>query len=155
MSEKAQYAPLIKFVEERAPIWEDRMGIGHVAIEHAFLDSYYADAGGGDDFVVTATTEGRWNYMQAKVKWHLPSAVRHDMTEIEKILVHEYAHVLLMPEQALLDNRLAAVNANESMSENEFEATQDFYYERLEMATENVARSLWLAWGPAIKEEGR
>jgi len=153
MSGKAQYDPLIEFVNERASIWAHRMGLGYYKIEHTFIDAYYHEDDGGDDFKITATTEVRWNYMQAKVKWYLPSATRHSTAHIEEVLVHELCHVLLAPEQQLIDVKLSERGASDEMTDSDRDTLTDLYYERLEMATESVARSLLLAWGPAKRED--
>lgn len=146
---KPRYDEVTRFIELRREPWATRLGIGHYDIEHVYLDSFYDGGDSGDDFKVTATTEGRWNYLQAKVKWYLPSMVRHTDEENEKILVHELCHVLLMPEQELLDYKLQSIASDDERNptENEFDAIQSLYYERLEMATEQTAKAFWRAYG--------
>jgi hypothetical protein len=107
-----------------APVWQKRIGLAHFDITHVFLDSYYGDDG-EEDFKVTAVTESRWQYLQAKIKWYLPSAVRHDAARLEEILVHELCHVLLAPEQTHMKAR---------------------HSEHLELATEMVARAVLAGW---------
>ena len=100
-----QYTRITKHIDKLAPIWQDRLGLNHWEINHTYIDSYYDDDS-QDDYKVSAITESRWQYLQAKIKWYLPSISRHDNEEIEKILVHELCHVLLAPEQALVDTQI-------------------------------------------------
>lgn len=141
---KAQHSRLTEFITSLSPTWQERMGLSHFDIEHAFLDSFFGDDG-EEDFKVTATTEVRWNYLTAKVKWYLPSAVRHDEEMLEKTLVHELCHVLLSSEQALIDNRLAESTALPSTA-TQYEQLQNTYYERMELSTEMVTKALWRAY---------
>lgn len=143
---KPQYESLERLVEDRSPVWQERMGLAHYEIEHAFLDSYFGDDG-EEDFKITATTESRWNYLTAKIKWYLPSAVRHNDERLEQVLVHEMCHVLLSPEQALLEDELE-LNAS-ALSSDEQAIVSKLYYERLELATESVSRALWKAYEAA------
>ena len=101
-SNAKRYAEIERLVLREAPKWCARLGIDHIIIDYAFLDSYFGDDG-EEDFKVSAVTEGRWQYDQAKVKFYLPSCARHDDAEIVRILVHELCHVVLMPEQSLVD----------------------------------------------------
>ena len=126
-----------------APVWQDRMGLNHVEISHVFLDSQFGD-GTSDDFLVTAVCETRWNYLQAKIKWFLPSAVRHPATTLEDTLVHELCHVLLAPEQALLEVKLEEIRGQ--TTGDEYDRVQAFMYERMEMATELASRAILKAW---------
>lgn len=141
---KAQYQRVEALINRRGPIWQDRMGLGHFEIGNVFLDSFDGEAGDGTDFAVTAVCEVRWNYQQAKVKWYLPSAVRHSDEELESTLVHEYSHVLLAPEQALIDIELEKAARQERGED--FEPLVQQFYERLEMATENTARAIMRGW---------
>lgn len=136
---------VIRFVTERAPVWQERMGLNHWHIDHVFLDSYFGDDD-QEDFKVTATTESRWQYMQAKVKWYLPSATRHDDVELDRILVHELCHVLLAPEQALVDARLVGDAERERFTDSEHALLVERNYEHLEMATEMCARAVIAGW---------
>ena len=78
---------VVSVINQNATKWQRRMGLMHLDIEHVFIDSFYDDTT-GEDFKVTAITESRWQYMQARIKWYLPSAVRHDNDVLEKVLVH-------------------------------------------------------------------
>lgn len=151
-TKQENHARIKTFVDERKDLWQSRMDLGHVDIEHVFLDSYFD--GPADDFVISATTEGRWNYRQAKIKWFLPSISRHPDKRLEEILVHELCHVLLMPEQNLMEYKLAEKQAQEQMNEGEASSLMAMYYDLMEMATENVTQSLTRAWGAAIPGTG-
>lgn len=135
---KRQYLPIVKLIEERSAIWVERMNLGDFEIEHAFLDSYFGDDG-EEDFKITAVTESRPQYMEAKIKWFLPSAVRHDAKKLEETLVHELAHVLLSPEQGIL----AEIRQSDMDSA---EKVADLYSYQVENATERVARAMWKAY---------
>lgn len=134
-------------VERLSPVWVERIGLTHFEIRHAFLDSYDG-AGSTDDFHTTAVCETRWQYMQAKIKWYLPSAVRHDDEQLERTLVHELCHVLLSPEQTLLDVKLE--KAVDGVPAEDADDLQDRYFERLELSTEMTARALLRAWPSAL-----
>jgi len=132
------YAKIEAFVKRRSPVWQHRMQIDHFEIEHAFLDSYFGDDG-EEDFKVTAVTESRPQYMQAKIKWFLPSAVRHDTATLESVLVHELAHVVLSPEQNILDEiRTSDLPAGEKIA--------DLYAYQVEHCTELLARAIEKAY---------
>jgi hypothetical protein len=121
------------------------MGLDHVNIEHVFLDSFFGDDG-EDDFKVTAVTEVRWQYLEARVKWYLLSAVRHDDQRLDHVLVHELCHVLLAPEQVLIDARLAGDADRDRFTDSEHALLVERNYEHLEMATEMTARAIRAAW---------
>lgn len=145
MSDKVQYQRVEKLIRRLAPIWQKRMNLSHFEIEHVFLDSY--DGGVGiDDFAVTAVAETRWNYQEAKIKWYLPSAVRHSDERLEGTLVHELCHVLLAPEQSLIDIELEKVAREQERTSDGFDILIQQFYERLEMATENAARAIIAGW---------
>lgn len=138
---KSQYSRVQDLIERLAPVWLERMLLGHWHVEHVFLDSYFGDDG-EEDFKVTATTESRWQYFQAKIKWYLPSAIRHDDEELERVLVHELCHVMLAAEQVLIDARLASDANRDRFTDNEHALLVDRNYEHLEHATEMAARAI-------------
>lgn len=133
------------FISRKAPLWQRRMGLDHWDIEHVFLDSFYGDDG-EEDFKVTAVTESRWQYMQARIKWYLPSAVRHGNEELEKVLVHELCHVLLAPEQALIDTKTHHDITRNQMVGTDVDALWERNYENLELATEMTTRAVMAGW---------
>lgn len=141
---KDQFQGIENLVLVKTRVWEDRLGIAHWTLEHAFLDSFDNEAEGGDDFKTTALTEARWQYLTAKIKWFLPSAVRHSDTELEKILVHELVHVLLAPEQTLVFER--AIDEAEGMTDADSDKLMLRYSEQLELSTEMTTRALWKAY---------
>lgn len=138
---KTPYARVQQFIEEKAPLWQERMLLQHIKIEHVFLDTYYGDDG-EEDFKVTAVTESRWQYFQAKIKWYLPSAVRHDEDHLEEVLVHELCHVMLAAEQVLIDSRLRSDAADSRFTDDEHARLQERNYEHLEHATEMAAKAI-------------
>lgn len=121
------------------------MGLSHWDIDHVFLDCFY-EGDVGDDFKVTAVTECRWQYLSAKIKWYLPSAIRHDRTTLDKILVHELCHVLLSPEQSLVDARIQHDATAKQLKDIEHQLLADRNYEQLELSTEMACRAIWKAW---------
>lgn len=133
-TDKPQYAPVEKKVQRYAKVWTPRLGIAHWDIEHVFLDSFFGDDG-EEDFKITATTECRWNYMQAKIKWYLPSCVRHSDQRLEETVLHELCHVLLSPEQHIMTTVMDAKTE-----------WLDAQSEKLELATELTTRALWNAY---------
>lgn len=128
-----------------APKWQKRMGLTHWEINHVFIDSFYEDDG-QEDFKVTAITESRWQYMQARIKWYVPSASRHDDEELEKTLVHELCHVLLAPEQALIDTKTSHDTYHSHFLGSDADALWERNYEHLELATEMVTRAVMAGW---------
>lgn len=124
--------------------WIKRMNLSHWEIQTVFLDTQLNDEAVDTDFLVTAITECRWNYLQAKVKWSLPSAVRMSDEDLERMTVHELCHVALSPEQALLDMKVdedAKLEGAESLDK-----LQKLYSERMELATEQMTKCLLAAW---------
>jgi hypothetical protein len=136
---------VISSVSKNANKWQRRMGLMHWDIEHVFIDSYYDDSS-GEDFKVTAITESRWQYMQARIKWYLPSAVRHSNDELEKVLVHELCHVLLAPEQALIDTKTTNDLYHSHSLGSDADALWERNYEHLELATEMATKAIMAGW---------
>lgn len=136
-----------------AELWEPRLGLERWEIEHVFLDTFEgAGAPTFGDFCTTAVCEVRWNYEMAKVKWYLPSAIRHDEDALERIVVHELMHIVLAPEQQLLDLELERI-AKENPGE-DADRVSELYYERLELATERATKVVmagWAAWSDAVE----
>lgn len=112
----------------RSPLWQRRIGLSHFSIRHSFVDAFFGDEDAGD-VKTTAVTNVRWQYLEARIVWYLPSAVRHEDEYLERTLVHELCHVLLSPEQADIPGK---------------------HSEKLELSTEMVARALWIAWSPPM-----
>lgn len=136
---------VISVINQNAPKWQRRMGLMHWDIEHVFIDSFYDDTT-GEDFKVTAITESRWQYMQARIKWYLPSAVRHDNDVLEKVLVHELCHVLLAPEQSLIDTKTTNDIYHSHALGPDADALWERNYEHLELATEMATKAIMAGW---------
>lgn len=132
-------------ITKLSPIWIKRLNLSHWEIEQIFLNSYYGDDG-DEDFKVTAITETRWQYMQAKIKWYLPSAIRHDDETLEKVLVHELCHVLLSPEQTLIDTQIIHTANRQQYGPSEHDALAERNYEHIELATEMTTKALLNGW---------
>lgn len=160
-SPEEQYAENAAFLDEKGPIWQERMGLSHIEITHHFLDassSLLLGASvknrpgvmrcgfGSHSTSYTAFVETRWNYQLADVYFMHPALATWNREMQEKILVHEYAHILTAVEQYLLEHRLEEIAAEEEMTSTDLDAMATLYYERMEMATENVARAVWRAW---------
>lgn len=133
------------FVRDRAGLWQVRMGLGHWDVDHVFLESFFVEEG-FEDVRVCAVTESRWEYLSARVRWFLPAVVRLGEVEVDKILVHELCHVMLSPEQVLIDARLSGNAAHERLTNQEHALLADRNYEHLELATEMTCRAIWTAW---------
>ncbi len=160
---KSQFQQYVDFLEERGPVWQERMGLSHIEITHHYLDassemilgSRPKNAPGtvrcsfgspGGETTYTAFVETRWNYQLADVYFMLPSTVLWDNERLEQILVHEYSHILCAVEQYLLELKLEEKAAEEPMTTSDLDTLCTLYYERMEMATENVARAVWAGW---------
>lgn len=156
------YSQIIRFLDRKAAIWQKRMGLAHIEIEMHYLDvtsglllgtapknhpgRVRCSYGATGDLTFTAFVETRWNYQMADVHFCLPACVQWPEERLEQILVHEFSHVLCAPEQYLLDLKLEEVAAAEAMPSVDYEILSSMYYERMEMATENVARAVWAGW---------
>lgn len=125
-------------------LWEERMALRHWDITHYFLDTQLIEGEVQDDYLITATTETRWNYLTAKIKWYLPSAVRHSDEVLEATLVHELCHVALAPEQSLLDITLDRMRTG--LTGEDMDQVLVMMYERMELATETMSRSILRAY---------
>jgi len=133
---------ITKLIDKLAPIWQTRLGLNHWDIQHTYLDTYYDP----EEHKVTATTHAQWQYMDANIKWYLPSAVRHNNETIEKILVHELVHVLLSPEQSLVDTEIVHSSSHGQYNETQTNALVERNYEHIELSTEMVTKALLNAW---------
>lgn len=111
---------VVRYVTRRAPVWQKRLGLEHWTIKHVYLDDERDDA--------IATTDAMYQYLQAKVKWYLPLAVQQTDTELEAVLVHELAHVLLAPVGVLV------------------RSDQERDCELLELSAEMTCRALLRGW---------
>lgn len=141
------YNRITKYIDKLAPIWQERLGLSHWDIQHTYLDSYFGDDT-NEDHKVTATTHAQWQYMDANIKWYLPSAARHDEATLEKILVHELVHVLLSPEQSLVDTEIIHGSSHGQYSETQANALSERNYEHIELATEMTTKALYKAYNP-------
>lgn len=164
-----QFQDCVDFLEERGEIWQPRMGLSHIEISHHYMDMSsdmilgsrpknapgtircnYGSAGGSTTY--TAFVETRWNYQLADVYFMLPSVILWDFIRLEQILVHEYSHILVAVEQYLLEYKLEQIASEEAMTTADLDALCTLYYERMEMATENVARAVWAGWADPKKK---
>lgn len=151
-----EFQAAVDYIEAEAPGWQTVMGLDHIEIKHHYLDassSLLFGAGsknspgtvrcaymGGTTF--TAFVETRWNYQMADVYWMLPSIVQWDEERLQATIVHEYSHILCAAEQYLLEVKIAEVAAGDGFTTSDLDAMATMYYERMEMATENVARAV-------------
>jgi hypothetical protein len=134
-----EYERLRELITRLTYLWQHRMTISHIEIETVFLDEFYPDDE-GDDWKVTAVTEGRWQYDCAKIKWYLPSLVRHSDSEIERVVVHELCHVMLGAEQSIM----------ETVTGDENEDWTTACSEKIEMSTERACRALLNTGGSCL-----
>lgn len=95
--------------------WQQRLDLPGVSIYNVFVDSTI------DDDETAAITDCKWAYRQAEIRWSLTVCASMGHDELEGVVVHELAHVLL----GVLDDRLKAGSDD-----------------HCEYATENVARAL-------------
>jgi len=156
-----EFQSSVDFIEEISPEWQETMGLDHIEIHHHYLDaasSLLFGAGtknspgtvrcaymGGTTF--TAFVETRWNYQMADVYWMCPSIVQWDEERLIATVVHEYSHILCASEQYLLEFKIEEIAAGNQMTTADIDALATMYYERMEMATENVARAVLRAAG--------
>lgn len=121
-----QYDAIRYLIRRCSPVWQTQMGLSHFDVQHVFVETFYGDEEAGD-VKTTAVTVVKWQYLEAKIVWYLPSAIRHDESYLERTLVHELCHVLLAAEQADIPAR---------------------HHEKLELSTEMVTKALWRAYRP-------
>lgn len=134
----AHYIHVEKFITRRARVWIPRMGLSHWEIRQVFLDSVDETEG---EYATTAETIARWSYLQAKIKWYLPNAVRRTDRQLEETLVHELCHVVLSPEQTLVIDRLV-----EGSDGTEQDKAHGLMMDRVELSTEQMTRALVRAY---------
>jgi hypothetical protein len=161
MTVAKEFREAVAYIELVSPGWQEVMGLDHIEIKHHYLDassSLMFGAGtknspgtircaymGGTTF--TAFVETRWNYQMADVYWILPSIIQWDEERLQATIVHEYSHILCAAEQYLLEVKIEEVAADQQMTTTDLDHMAMMYYERMEMATENVARAVLRAAG--------
>lgn len=159
---KNQFQEKVDYLEERGPIWQERMCLSHIEIAHHYLDAtsdmllgvgvknrpgvFRCGYKAGGETTYTAFVETRWNYQMADVYWILPSIIQWDLVRLDQTIVHEYSHIATAAEQSLLEFKLEEIIAETPMTTSDLGALCTLYYERMEMATENVARAVWAGW---------
>lgn len=146
---KEEYERVPRLIEEIRHVWQERLGLGQWEIEHVYLEEFYHEDS-GDDFKVTATTQTRWNYEQAKIAYYLPSAIRHNDKYLERVEVHELFHVILSPEQELLYDKKDSLSSNNAFTDPENEMLQAQFDQRLELATERATKAALAGWGSVL-----
>jgi hypothetical protein len=156
-----EYQAAVDYIELVSPGWQEVMGLDHIEIKHHYLDAGSAllfGSGaksapgtvrcaymGGTTF--TAFVETRWNYQMADVYWMGPSICLWDEERLQATVVHEYSHILVAAEQYLLEVKIEEIAADQALTTTDLDALASLYYERMEMATENVARAILRASG--------
>lgn len=126
MAAPAAYAGIERKVERWHRKWKKRLGLEHWEIELLFMDSLSGLEDQADDFLITGTTEVRWNYFEARIKYYLPRCVQKTDEALERTVLHELVHVLLSAEQSELTTAKAC--------------------EKQELSTELVTIVIWNAY---------
>jgi hypothetical protein len=142
MTTEQQFKPIIQFINRRAPIWKKRLCLSEWDIKHVFVETTHEH----NDYATAATTAAAWQYLSATITWYLPVAVRFSEDFLEATLVHELTHVMLSPEQNLIDTRIASDSANNQYTTSENDALTDRNYELMEFSTEMVTKALLKGW---------
>lgn len=83
-------------VEQATKAWGHRLGITNVT--HRRIDTVADHPYEG----VVAETKGAWEYRQASILWYVPNVCTVDDPELERIVVHEFCHVLMAPMESLV-----------------------------------------------------
>jgi hypothetical protein len=146
MAKKEAYTEIERKLEIFNKLWVVRYCLEHYEPDYAYLNTYADGDGGGQDFLTSAICESRWQYMQFKIKYYLPSLARHDDETLYKISCHEHAHVSLGPEQSLIDARFVGDSARERFTEAEHSLLIDRNYELLENSTEMITKAMLRAY---------
>lgn len=121
------YDDLRDTIMRLAAEWEPRLDLPGIAVRHRFIPT-----SAEDDPDIVATTQTRWHYRHATIRWYLPACRVLTPRELEDALVHEYAHILL---GAIVDR---------------LKANSD---EHNEHATESIARALLCTFRAGRKEK--
>ena len=50
-----------------------------------------------DNSMTRAQTSGRWHYRHATITFFLPETIDEDVYELERTIIHEFMHILLLP----------------------------------------------------------
>lgn len=97
--------------------WFNALGLGWYEVDMSWsreVDESHRDT--------AARTEWRWQYRTAAITWFLPTTATLTEEKLERTVVHEFAHIL-----------------TGSMA---YDTDDDGYLERMEHATETVARAI-------------
>ena len=80
-------AKVLSFVEW----WEPLLDLPGVAVDHRFHDKF-ADPSNPDSTCAETVSEAPYRF--ASIHWYLSSIARLDDEDIERVVVHEYVHIL-------------------------------------------------------------
>lgn len=133
-----RYDAVVEECNELLTEWAPRVGLGSWEIDLVFLDEYESPA--RDDYATTATTQGRWQYEQAKIAFYLPVAAGKARWQLERVMVHELCHVLLMPEQDVVFSYLELLG--ETLDETAYAHVEEQVLKTLELSTERATRAV-------------
>ena len=111
-----EYEAQQKRVEDLLRTWRARLGLYHWRLTYEFFDELSTTNAGGRPAMLE--TEARWKYQDALIKVYVPSVAEVDDDALERVVVHEFMHVLLNElrplgdwddprEHALMHERLA------------------------------------------------
>lgn len=118
MTANPAYKKVIQKIEAYRHTWEALLDLPGIEVTHRFHETFQ-DPENAD--TTLAQTVCQWQYREAVIHWYLPNAARQADVDLERAVIHEYVHILNAPIKELCNDEM----------------------ERLELATENVARALF------------
>lgn len=109
------------------PVWEKWVEFLH--FDHHYIHINWEREHAGPSNHWLASTQADWHYRQMFVFFYLPKIVECDDDQLDNLVLHEMAHMLVAPAR-----------------------TDDTDREKLELATENVARAIEEAYAAGVAE---
>lgn len=83
-------------------LWDKTLGVSRVAqVTHRRADILPDEPNQG----IVAETKVSWEYRQASIIWYVPNVCTIDDAELERIVVHEFVHVLIAPMEARVPDK--------------------------------------------------
>lgn len=84
--------PIWERVSRSFDLWVERLGLHWCDIV-----LYRCDSRRADDENCAADTDAKWQYRHATVRAYLPAMANHTDDDIDGVMVHELAHILVNP----------------------------------------------------------
>lgn len=87
-----EYKDLKKRIEKLVKKWRGLLWLNNYRIHNI-----WARVPKGDNPNCAATTEMRWEYLEADFTWYMPNLLELSDDELEDCVIHEFCHILIAP----------------------------------------------------------